>query len=723
LRVAPQLPGGPVSERLPPSLLSAWPPLPPHAWAHRPRTSLPFPLDDPGYRLFARARHGLYHGLQSLGLGPGAEVLVPAWHHGSEVEALSRAGVACRFYDCGDDLAPDAAALEDLLGPAVRGLYLIHYLGFPQDSRAWRQWCDDRGLLLLEDAAQGWLGHDRGRPLGSFGDLAILCLDKTFGLPDGGALVLRGGAPAVAGNGSHPGGVATTARRHAAWLAGRLPATSALLGDAEGHYDPAGDFALGDARAGVSRATRALLPRLADPAVAAARRARYRLMLAELGDAVPAPFGVLPDGCSPFVFPIHAGADKAALMDRLRRGGIKPLDLWSVPHPALDPSRFPGAAARRGRTIGLPVHQELRHADVERIVTAVRGGRRRAEPRLERADSLAELRSQWRSLAERVGSPFATWEWAETWWRHFGGGRPLHLTTCRAPDGRLVAILPLYAFADRPMRVLRFIGHGPADRLEPLCAPGDRAVAAAALRRSLALHRADVLIGDRLPGQDEWGALLGATQLRREASPLLHIGGRSWDELLAARSANFRQQARRRERRLREAHRVTIRLADDPQRLDADFATLVALHEARWAGGGSEAFVGARRPFHEAFAFVAQREGWLRLWLLELDGRPAAAWYGFRFGGAEWFYQAGRDPAYDHLSVGFVLMAHALREAAADGVGEFQLLRGDDPYKGRFASDDYGLETIALGRGPLGRAAAAAGVSLQRRSDRVALRD
>lgn len=324
---------------------------------------------------------------------------------------------------------------------------------------------------------------------------------------------------------------------------------------------------------------------------------------------------------------------------------------------------------------------------------------------IDHPDAVAE---DWDALARRAGDPFATREWAVTWCRHFLAGRPLRLLACRRPDGRLAAILPLYEAARRPLRVLRFLGSGPADRQGPICDPADRPAAAGALRRALAVGGGDVLLAERLPGDGEWSSLLGTRAIQREASPVLRIAGRGWDELLAARSANFRQQARRRERQLERGRELRYRLADDPERLGDDLAALAALHAARWRDGGSDALSGAQRAFHDDFARLALDRGWLRLWLLELDGRPAAAWYGFRFGGADWFYQSGRDPAHDRLAVGFVLMAHTVREAAQDGMRDYHLLRGDDPYKARFASEDDGLETVALAHGARGRAAVAA---------------
>jgi CelD/BcsL family acetyltransferase involved in cellulose biosynthesis len=216
-----------------------------------------------------------------------------------------------------------------------------------------------------------------------------------------------------------------------------------------------------------------------------------------------------------------------------------------------------------------------------------------------------------------------------------------------------------------------------------------------------------VMVADRLPGEQGWGGLLGREAFTREPSPVLEAGGMAFDDWLRTRSKNFREQVRRRERKLRKAHEVEFRLTDDPERLDEDLGTLIRLHDARF-GDESRSFSGVRRKFHADFARRALERGWLRLWTLELDGGPAAAWMGYRFGGIEWYYQAGRDPALEREAVGFVLMAHTIRSALDDGMSEYRLLLGGEAYKDRFASADHGLETIILARGPLGRSARAA---------------
>jgi len=355
--------------------LSVWPPLPPGAYLRRQAAELPFPLREPNCAVFHEARHGLWQGARAL-LRSGDRVLVPAYHHGSEVEALARAGARIEFYEGTDRLEPDETELEALLrGPGARALHLTHYLGFPQDAARWRAWCDARGLLLFEDAAQAWLSVRAGRPAGSWGDLAIFSLYKTVGVPDGGAVVVRTGRLGPAGRTRlRP---LELASRHWAWAAAQVPAAGQLAAslaavvrrrrDRASGGDP--EFALGDPTEPPARVTPGLLGRLLDPDPAERRRRNYAALLERLAGAVPPPFDRLDPGASPFVLPVRFG-DKAGALEWLSAQGVSGLDLWSRPHPLLPVERFPAAAARRGTLVGLPVHQELTPRQLERVAEA-----------------------------------------------------------------------------------------------------------------------------------------------------------------------------------------------------------------------------------------------------------------------------------------------------------------------------------------------------------------
>jgi CelD/BcsL family acetyltransferase involved in cellulose biosynthesis len=187
---------------------------------------------------------------------------------------------------------------------------------------------------------------------------------------------------------------------------------------------------------------------------------------------------------------------------------------------------------------------------------------------------------------------------------------------------------------------------------------------------------------------------------------VLRFAGRSWDELLRSWSPSLRQKARRESRRLELRTRPS-----DAETIERDLGLLFRLHRARWR---DETGFTRHEAFHRDFARLALERGWLRFWVAEIDGAPAAVWYGFRYAGAESYYQAGRDPAWDRYSVGFLLLLHSIRAALEDGAGEYRFLRGGEEYKYRFATDDPGLVTVGLGLTPRGRAALEAGIVADR---------
>lgn len=354
------------------TLIGVWPGLSPATYLRPPvRRRLPFPLDRSSCRLYGLGRQAIRHGLQALGLRAGDEVLAPAYHHGSEIEALRRSQIGCRFYDAGPGLEPDEDELQSLLGERVRALYIIHHLGFGHDAVRWRRWCDRRDLLLLEDATMAWLAVRGGRPVGSMGDAGFFSPWKTFGLPDLGALVCAEPPPPV---GLRRRGPSALAHDHLPWFAQRVPRLAERLWERarEHGFDVEEEFGPLDPDPRPSASSLFLLRRLVRTDAAAARRANHRRLLEALADRVPFPFDRPDDGSCPLMVPVWTD-DKASLLAHLCRHGVDAADLWSVPHPELPVERFPEARRWRASHVALPVHQGLRERDLSRIVLAVRG--------------------------------------------------------------------------------------------------------------------------------------------------------------------------------------------------------------------------------------------------------------------------------------------------------------------------------------------------------------
>jgi CelD/BcsL family acetyltransferase involved in cellulose biosynthesis len=90
------------------------------------------------------------------------------------------------------------------------------------------------------------------------------------------------------------------------------------------------------------------------------------------------------------------------------------------------------------------------------------------------------------------------------------------------------------------------------------------------------------------------------------------------------------------------------------------------------------------------------QRGWLRLFVLRLDGRPAAALYGMRYFQKFYFYQCGFDPALARHSPGLVTLAHSIRSALAEGADEYDMLHGDEEYKFHWANGARPLADLEL---------------------------
>ncbi|HET8651555.1 MAG TPA: GNAT family N-acetyltransferase [Gaiellaceae bacterium] len=321
-------------------------------------------------------------------------------------------------------------------------------------------------------------------------------------------------------------------------------------------------------------------------------------------------------------------------------------------------------------------------------------------------DSLDALRDDWTRLSADSRNVFATWEWNELWWRHYGGDRRLRIAVVRRADGDAEAIVPLFLWSGRPVRTLRLLGHGHGDRLGPICRDGTGA-AEQAMRSALAEQAHDVFVGDWVAGDRDWAGVLGGRVVRRTGYPILQLQEDSWAAFLAARSKRFRKSVRHAHNRLLRDHDVRFRFADEAT-IERDLDCAFRLHRARFQVHPGCLFCGEHEAFQRAFANAALERGWLRLLLLELDGEPVGLEYGFLFAGAYFAYQGGRDRTWDRLSVGFLLEVESIRLALEEGATEYRFLGGEEDYKYRYPTEDPRLETVVAAGTRRGRAAAAA---------------
>jgi hypothetical protein len=180
--------------------------------------------------------------------------------------------------------------------------------------------------------------------------------------------------------------------------------------------------------------------------------------------------------------------------------------------------------------------------------------------------------------------------------------------------------------------------------------------------------------------------------------PFIPLAGRSWESYLAALGAEHRYNFRRKLKRLNRDYAVQFEQVGTEEQCRESIDLVIALHNLRWRGrGGSDAFdTPGLVGFHQEFSQIALKRGWLRLYVLRLDGKPAACLYGFLYRRIFYFYQSGFDAGYDRHSVGLVTMGLAIKSAIEEGAEEYDLLHGNEAYKSHWSHDSRGLARLEV---------------------------
>jgi dTDP-4-amino-4,6-dideoxygalactose transaminase len=128
------------------------------------------------------------------GVGPGDEVIMPSFTFVSTANAFVLRGAVPVFVDIRPDtLNLDETKIEAAITPRTRAIVVVHYAGVACEMQAICEIARRRKLVLIEDAAQAIGAAYRGRPLGSFGELAALSFHETKNLisGEGGALLIN----------------------------------------------------------------------------------------------------------------------------------------------------------------------------------------------------------------------------------------------------------------------------------------------------------------------------------------------------------------------------------------------------------------------------------------------------------------------------------------------------------------------------------------------------
>jgi dTDP-4-amino-4,6-dideoxygalactose transaminase len=298
-------------------------------------------------------------GLRALGIGPGDEVIVPAVSFAATAEAVIHAGARPVFADV-EELAwcMSVETVEPLIGERTGAIVPVHLFGNPAPMGELRKLAAERGVRLLEDAAQAAGARLRGRMAGTLGDAAAFSFYPSKNLPaigDAGALVT--GDPEVAAR-------ARRLREHGQENRGDI------------HTEVGYNSRLDELQAA---ALRVALPHLEAWTVA---RREVAATYAEqgLGQFVELP-AETPGAESCFYLYVIAAADRTRLIESLQEAGVGHRTYYTptlIEQPAFadfrPAKRLPGAERYSREALAIPMGPDLTPEGVGEVVAAARAG-------------------------------------------------------------------------------------------------------------------------------------------------------------------------------------------------------------------------------------------------------------------------------------------------------------------------------------------------------------
>jgi dTDP-4-amino-4,6-dideoxygalactose transaminase len=129
--------------------------------------------------------------LSALGVGPGQEVIVPAYMWVAVIAAVVNLGAIPVLADIDDTFTLDPAQLARHITPRTTGMIVVHMSGAPANAPALLQIARQHRLFLLEDCAQCAGGSVGAKKVGSFGDMGIFSfqMNKNMSSGEGGCVV------------------------------------------------------------------------------------------------------------------------------------------------------------------------------------------------------------------------------------------------------------------------------------------------------------------------------------------------------------------------------------------------------------------------------------------------------------------------------------------------------------------------------------------------------
>ncbi len=133
----------------------------------------------------------LFTAMAAMEIGPGDEVILPAWTWYADYDAIVLSGALPVFAEIDDSFNIDAGDIEHRITPRTKAIIAVHLQGTTSDMDPILEIAKKHKLIVLEDCAQCLGGKYKGKYVGSIGNIGInsFQLSKSITAGEGGAVV------------------------------------------------------------------------------------------------------------------------------------------------------------------------------------------------------------------------------------------------------------------------------------------------------------------------------------------------------------------------------------------------------------------------------------------------------------------------------------------------------------------------------------------------------
>ncbi len=331
-------------------------------------------------------------------------------------------------------------------------------------------------------------------------------------------------------------------------------------------------------------------------------------------------------------------------------------------------------------------------------------------------EEFLKLKEAWQALCDELEnsiSAFASFEWYETWWRHYSAGATLHMITMWDAD-KLAGIAPLVlrrvTVHGLPLTALCFIENNQSLNNDFIVAPAVREIFFHEVLRYFFAQssRWDIIILKNIPDTStDCGALTeildgtGKKWLKSPTwfdSPYLVPAG-TWADFLASRTTRTRKSLRNIQNGIFKSGDVSVANIRTWEEFLLVKNEVFNVARQSWADNRGDSMASpANEAFFSDLGHVFAQKGWLSLWTLRLNGTMVAIEFHVKAYSKEHAMRGHYLPGFASLSPGTYLEMQIIKNAfeETEKVHAYDFCGSFETYKRKWTDTFVAHHDIAI---------------------------